>query len=279
MRKSSEISSSYDIVKMMTSVHHWLNYMQQVSRIDLVAESSIVYPTMEYLERNTNAENCYMERAYDEFSDSEFKNKKYVDLMWSGKKNVFLMEFKYVGASTKELKERQRYFNDIVRLSIALKTIKTLEKKIEDCDAEVKETKCYFLVCGKGDLYEEQILNRQRKMEFDYMNKGRGRRPKINSEFNQWIALDNVKNDIYRTIDYNDIEQKDYFCRFIAEYFEGDKNKKIKEEEKEALMSMYKDKFLPKFYTKRIGILKDVDSGGQVLGIWEILLTKNEDTK
>lgn len=266
MRESRSIANTYDIQLMMTTVHHWLNYMHKVSRIDMLAESSIIYPTMEYIERSTNAEKCYMERAYDEFTTTIFKNKKYVDLMWEGESDIFLMEFKYVGTSTSAVEERQRYFNDITRLSLALKYKKNENKNI----------RCFFVVCGKEDLYEDQVLGRRKHNAVTgvSLTKKKGRKPKIKSEFNNWIALDNTQKDIFRSIEYKNTELRRRFLYFIAEYYLGNKDKTFTDEEGEELLKKYENTFVPKFFTQRISIMNEGNMGGQVLGIWEVLLKK-----
>jgi len=219
---------------------------------------------MEYIERSTNAEKCYMERAYDEFTTTNFKNKKYVDLMWEGKCDIFLMEFKFIGDNTSCENERQRYFNDITRLSLAIKYNKIAKKTI----------KCFFVVCGKEDLYEDQILGRKNKVSGVSLTKRKGRKPKIKSEFNNWIALDNTPMDIFRSVKYNNAELRKRFLKFIAEYYLGNKDKKFTDNEEEKILKEYENTFVPEFFTQRISIMNEGNMGGQVLGIWEVLLQK-----
>lgn len=267
MRKSRQINSDNDIPMMMYTIHHWLNYTNQVSRIDLLAESSIIYPTMEYIERNTGNSTCYMEREYDEFTDTKFINNKYLDLMFEGEKFNFLMEFKYVSKSTNNEDEKQRYFNDIVRLGLALKNIKEKDKK----------TRCYFVVCGQLEWFNKSLFSQStttKSNSFDKTNTNENILDPHN-EFNMWIALEEKPKDSYRTIDISEPKFRTRYVKFILEYFKGNKKEKIDDDqEKELLLSEFKDRFSPTLYTKRIRLLKGNDSEGQILGIWEVLLDK-----
>ena len=184
MRVQRPIETNIQVRKMMESVHHWLNYTHQVCRIDLLAESSLRYPTMEYLERNTLNQDCCMERPYNDFMGVEFKTNKYLDIMWGEKSKDFLMELKYVGLSTNLYTEKQRYFNDIVRLSLALK------------HRDNRERKCYFVVCGKSDLIETELKGIKIPNVVKNWNSIGSGKPKVEKKvtmFNTWLSFEEKK--------------------------------------------------------------------------------------
>lgn len=250
---------------MMKTIHHWLNYMCKVSRIDLLAEDAIKYPLMEFIERNLSVEKGRIERNYEEFLSADFFNSdKYVDISWEDKDTEYYLELKYVKNNTKN--KKQYYFNDLVRLSLALRF--RGESK--------KQRRCFFVVCGNTKEFKEQFHGHLPQKDMQGGNaipKKKGRKP--TNPFAEWLRFNCDINDGYgyKEITYDSKAIKSPFVNFIKEYFKADnksstsnKVKKINREENAV--------YLCSFYTKYIWLSDDMNDE-QSTGLWEVMLTKD----
>ncbi len=257
---------------MMQAIHYWMNYTCKVSKIDLLAEASIRFPLMEYIERYLNAEHFYLERKYEDIlSDDIFNITKKADIMWEMKDVEYVMELKYISNDTGKEHEKQRYFNDLVRLSLALELSKA------------KERKCYFLVCGNAQDFGDQMCGRIKSSGVNdvgnSLKKEKSRKQEIRTEFANWFVLKemnkakNHKND-YKHIVYGNNKFKTRFEKFVNEYFkidapvDGEKKTKRKKDKSENI------KYLCSFYTKRVW-LNYIDDE-KMAGLWEVVLEKND---
>lgn len=104
--------SDVDLAKMSQAIKLKLSYYEAISYAKVLAESSIRYPVVEYLERRLSYKNLVLE-----YSNPIFQRKRcdlYVekDVGFNIEKIVF--EFKYVRDTTASL--FQDYFDDILRL-------------------------------------------------------------------------------------------------------------------------------------------------------------------
>lgn len=142
MKSSLEIITCKDvskhIVRIAETTYHWLCYMHTSSDTNILAESSIRYPFVECLER-MGYNNIHLEALHPEFENRkmdvfcgnvERDTKKGIP----GDTAVLYAEFKFVKSYTRDKKEQQRIFNDIMRL-YALKS-------------KSPNTHCYFIICG-----------------------------------------------------------------------------------------------------------------------------------
>lgn len=262
MRKSEPINRTNVNRAMMQAIHYWLNYTCKVSRVDLLAESSIRFPLMEYIERYLEAETCYLERKYEDFlSEDIFNAHKYIDVMWEKGNTEYLIELKYISKHTKQDKEKQRFFNDLVRLSLALKLSK-----------DGKQRKCYFLVCGDAQCFGEQMCG---IIQYDTINNvgnsiTKQKNETIETEFAKWLALEEDEQmddtNVYKSIKYNDTDSR--FVNFCKDYFENSsKDKKKKKDKKD------NRKYLGSFKTRKIWLNAKNDE--KMTGLWEILLEES----
>ncbi|MFA5297582.1 MAG: hypothetical protein WC389_05165 [Lutibacter sp.] len=122
-----------------SSVIWWLNYISAVGRDYIINESSIKYPVAEYLEKSI----CEKDKIKLEFNHP-FLYKRSLDLFYEkdGTKTAF--EFKYIkNGSTTKPSEKQRVFNDLLRLHYFL---------------ENGGDKAYFLICGKKDEFKHSFM-------------------------------------------------------------------------------------------------------------------------
>lgn len=100
--------------------------MQSVSKTEILAESSIRYPLLEYVERRRPDLTAQLEYKHQTFL------RKRCDLLLEDKNDKSVFEFKYVNDRTRNL--FQDYFDDILRLHYM----------------SIKGYKSYFIVCGNS---------------------------------------------------------------------------------------------------------------------------------
>lgn len=143
MNKKDVNTKKADVIKASTSTYFWLSYLQATSNCNIIAESSIKYPFVEFLERN-GYEKIQLETHHPCF------NTRYLDLFCGNVSDdniaildedaLLYIEFKFVRPDTRNGKEQQRIFDDLMRLF-------QVKKKHPD-------TLCYFMITGEATLYE-----------------------------------------------------------------------------------------------------------------------------
>jgi hypothetical protein len=265
MRESRNIENVNADLAMMQAIHYWLNYSCKVSKVDLLVESSIRFPLMEYIERYLNADKCYLERKYEDFlSEDIFNTTKSVDIMWEKNKIEYIIELKYLSKDTNKEQERQRFFNDLVRLSLALKLKKD------------KERRCYFLICGDAVHFGEQMRGLIKQENGDNggnLLENKDVDPEIDTEFSKWLVL-NMREvpDTYAHVVYDKNNVNPRFKKFIKEYFEISEatEKNLRKPRKKDRIG--NAKYLDSFYTKRVWLNYEKDE--KMTGLWEVILTK-----
>jgi hypothetical protein len=122
-----------------SSVIWWLNYLNAIGRGYVINESSIKYPVAEYLEKSiSEKDNIKLEYTHP------LLKKRSIDLYYKNDKEQIAFEFKYIqNGSTTKLSEKQRVFNDLLRLHYFL---------------ENGGDKAYFLICGKKDEFKNSFM-------------------------------------------------------------------------------------------------------------------------
>ena len=122
-----------------SSVIWWLNYLNAIGRGYVINESSIKYPVAEYLEKSiSEKDNIKLEYNHP------LLKKRSIDLYYKNDKEQIAFEFKYIqNGSTTKLSEKQRVFNDLLRLHYFL---------------ENGGDKAYFLICGKKDEFRNSFI-------------------------------------------------------------------------------------------------------------------------
>lgn len=129
--------------QLAATIKWWLNYISSVGRNYILSEGSIKFPFAEYLERS-NVKDIKFEYSHPCFL------KKRIDLAFSDNKTnsnqEYAYEFKYIkDASTKDPEEKQRIFDDLMRLFFYAESNSS--------------RKGFFLICGAQD---EFVANFQR---------------------------------------------------------------------------------------------------------------------
>jgi len=154
------------------SVIWWLNYLNSIGRGYVINESSIKYPVAEYLEKSISEK----DNIKLEYNHPLFK-KRSIDLLYKNDKEQIAFEFKYIqNGSTTKKGEKQRVFNDLLRLHYFL---------------ENGGDKAYFLICGKKDQFKNSF------MEIPIASdKSKPVSTKMISKFyHHWFYFDNDKID------------------------------------------------------------------------------------
>ncbi len=100
-----------EIQKLARSIYYWLNYVETVSKSQLLLESSVRYPLAEYIERQVRAI-VSLEVPHPLFSGHN------LDFVYKKDKNQRNIELKYLHEYSNDTNERQRIFNDLIRLAV-----------------------------------------------------------------------------------------------------------------------------------------------------------------
>lgn len=120
------------IQQLASAIHHWLSYISICTNSRLLAESSVRYPFVEFLERKCGTP-VDLEKQHDSFSN------RHVDFCFNNEETKLYVELKYVSRHTRGNNEMQRVFNDLIRLSL-------LTKKGDG-------TRGFFIMCGDTESY------------------------------------------------------------------------------------------------------------------------------
>jgi len=246
------MTRDFDLIQLANAVQWWMSYTSAVGRSYVLAESSIKYPLAEYLER-TNPEKIKLEYNHPKLE------KRRVDIYFKSSDNTeTLIEFKFIkDKSTNSGDEKQRIFNDLMRLHLTL-----------DNDKQ-----CYFLICGSQADF---INSFQSIVKKKYTNVNQYIQPYNTSKtikkfiakgfYTKWFSF-NI-NDAEKIIkikgSYVSKEHKEYYNGFEKEYSESFKNK------------TGNDLILPdKIKTKLLYLSKDIDNNNKFyqpskIGIWKI---------
>lgn len=137
------------IIGLARAIYHWLNYHSNVTKTKLLAESSVRYSIAEYLERNLNS------KVELEFPHPIFPSKR-LDFKFTSELGNGFIEVKYVQASTRYTSEKQRFFNDLIRLA-----------SLDSSNDRL------FILCGPTDDY---------KLNFKYLYEDGSKRQDIARE-------------------------------------------------------------------------------------------------
>lgn len=143
LMNKSYMTKDYSPSQLAATIKWWLNYTSSVGRDYILSEGAIKFPLVEYLERS-NVEHIELEYSHPDFSKKRF------DLFFIEKitRLEYVYEFKYIkNASTKDRDEKQRIFDDLMRLFVYVNSSR----------------KGNFLICGEQ---AEFVANFQRIQKY-----------------------------------------------------------------------------------------------------------------
>lgn len=120
------------IQQLASAIHHWLSYVSLCTNSNLLAESSVRYPFVEFLERKCGSA-VNLEGQLEGFSD------RHIDFCFKNGSDPLFVEIKYASKNTRSTAEKQRVFNDLVRLSLMIK--------------KNANARGFFIMCGETQSF------------------------------------------------------------------------------------------------------------------------------
>ncbi|SMG49314.1 hypothetical protein SAMN05661096_03600 [Marivirga sericea] len=125
------------------AIEYWLGFQDKIGRSFMMNENALKYPLADYLvnEGNVDLQLIDLERAHPNFSNRQ------VDLTVLNPQNApinNLFELKLAKVETRYQSEKQRIFNDLMRLYLG---------------SLVSTDKCYFIITGKTTHFQTDFKN------------------------------------------------------------------------------------------------------------------------
>lgn len=248
------MASDVNISQLATAVMFWLSYNSAVGRNYVLSEGAIKFPVSEFLERSN------LDKIELEFSHPKLFKKRF-DLYFKGKhnkQNVF--EFKYIKrGSTRNFDEKQRVFDDLMRLFLYLE------------DNQIG----YFLICGDQFQF---ISNFQVLLDNPLGRNGSFINPRVHSSvpitatakgfYTKWFSFDHVSPEKVINIKDATGEHNDIYKNFLAEYslpYEKKTNSKLQLPDSITTKLL----FLSDDFNQKTGHFQPAK-----IGIWEIVKTR-----
>jgi hypothetical protein len=244
--------------QLATAVMWWLSYSSAVGRDYVLSESAIKFPVAEYLERS-RTDSIELEFGHPKLSrkrfDLFFKNEK-------NEKNVF--EFKYIkNNSTRSSDEKQRIFNDLMRLYLYL--------------GNNKKHKGYFLICGNQlefvSNFQTLILKptgtNGNKFITPMFRSKPSKKKKAEGFYTKWFSFETDNSKSKKIIDIKNAtgEYKTIYDNFMLEYknpYKTKTNGKLKLPDNITTNLV----FLSEDIKQQTGLYQPTK-----IGIWEIIKT------
>ena len=236
--------AKYNEPHLASAIVWWLNFLSATGREYIIAERTLAIPASEYLERH------FIDQVFLEHDHPALSQKK-IDLYFKdtmmGVQSVF--EFKYVRQdSTNPLKERKRYFNDLMRLHLASQ----------------QGYKSYFLVCGNQINFNTCFQNFNLQGKYPTAGPRRGSTgPTTSGYFGEWFSFDKSVTAKSINLKNKDVDYEPIYRAFVKDYsdsyFDSTANKLI----------------LPNSITTKLIFLSEDLSATNIpqtfkIGIWEI---------
>ena len=193
------ITKDFNVNQLATAVMWWLSYTSAVGRNYVLSEGAIKFPASEYLERSK------LDEIELEFGHPKLSRKRF-DLFFKNSVESTAFEFKYIkNGSTRTTDEKQRVFNDLMRLYLFLET----------------NHKAYFLICGNQSDFVvdfQKICSNQTQF---IKPRQKGSLPtNIIAEgfYTKWFSFDANSPDTEIDLTIIDKEYKDIYDLFFKEY-------------------------------------------------------------
>ena len=159
-----------EVTRLANAIYYWLNYQHSISRSDILLESSVRYPLVEFVERQLQIE-VKLEKLYNDLG------KRRVDFSFPIRGKDCNIELKFLSKYTSSDNQHQLIFNDLMRLSIL-------------------EGDSFFILCGKLEHFQKKFKYMPIKAEpgnipgTDYSQK------EPDTEFAEWFPFDSYRPKI-----------------------------------------------------------------------------------
>lgn len=214
------------IDKMGAALAHWLGFQEKIGRSFMMNEDALKYPLADYL---VNDGGQHINSVELEYPHPNFPN-RHIDLIISDNpkpgridseklENAF--EFKLAKVETRQLKEKKRIFNDIMRMYLA---------------QLITNKSCYFIIAGGSTHFERDFRNFPQKSAAKF--------------YKEWFSFEEGKTQTFDVALKNDSVYKPIYDSFITDYkntYQGSGTLTLpdKIETKCEFVSVFKKGFVP----------------------------------
>ena len=215
--------------------YHWLNYVYACGNANIIEEHSLRYPLAEFFERKLKAD-VRLEQGFETIKSKIYDYIYKIPPTKEGKESAGCIEVKMLKDVTKNQSEINRFFADLMRLSI--------EKGDNNFFILFGDRKCLgpcFQYLGTTEDYKKMAETR-----FS------GEDPQPYGIYSEWFALTPNTEKVFNTDKYE--EQKKWFYGENYKYKNGEK--------------IYIDNLT--IQTKLMAVAPNFDSSSQVVYIWRV---------
>ncbi len=199
-----------DFNSLIHSVSYLLCYQDKIGRDFMITESSIKFPVADYL----TGIGTPLVQIELEYPHPELENKR-IDLVTTDKethlsdcKIVNAFEFKIVKTETKYKAEKQRIFNDLMRMYLM-----NVRQNVTS----------YFMIVGKYNDYMSCFRN---ITDFPAKNKTQ-EIPDADGFYTEWFSFKNLQTKVFNLDNPKNDEYKDIYQNFIDTYEEKNSHSKL----------------------------------------------------
>lgn len=175
------------IAKMGGAIEHWLGFQDKIGRSFMMNEDALKYPLADYLvnDGKIQIKSIDLEKPHPNFSN-RLVDVSVLDNVSGALNNVF--ELKLAKSTTRNQSEKQRIFNDIMRLYLA---------------NIVTGDKCYFIITGKSINFQQDFQN--------YPNTG-------TSFYKKWFAFTKGQKITFDVATETNNDYKTIYQNFLSKY-------------------------------------------------------------
>lgn len=276
------------LTELAKSVYYWLNYINSVSRTELLLESSLRYPISEFTERRLH-QTCFLEIQHphfetrpmdfvwlNDFSPEAFDSKKFCN-------NAFIMECKCAAYGMNNQEHRQDIFDDLCRLYFVL----------HDCP----EARALFMMAGEKEPFKKQFEKARTRTSAETLSVStKSKEVKLEDVSSENIVIKEntieLNKDKYKSN--NQVNNtKKIFVAAYKDWFNFDIDNPIKEISTEEVCNsryyetfkkIYKPSYLQDihFRTRLVAYIEQDENASiymrssQVVAIWQVELCPNK---
>lgn len=175
------------ISNMGGAIEHWLGFQDKIGRSFMMNEDAIKYPLADYLVNHGNIDLKFidLERPHPNFSN-RLTDVSVIDSVTRNLENIF--ELKLASSATRKQSEKQRIFNDLMRLHLA--NLST-------------GGKCYFIITGKSTNFQRDFQN--------FPNQG-------SRFYKKWFSFEKGKSLKFNLSTETDPNYLSIYKKFILDY-------------------------------------------------------------
>lgn len=184
-----------DVSQLGWALAHWLGFQEKIGRDFMMNEDAMKYPLSDYLANHGEIpiSTIELERAHPDFS------KRLIDVIIStpsvnnanGNNQIInAFELKVAKAATGNTSEKERIFNDLIRLHLVKK---------------YAAGKCYFIISGKSRYFLQSFHNLTT-------------RGKLTPYYSKWLSFQAGASTTFNVSTEIDPEYRDIYQAFLDDY-------------------------------------------------------------